>query len=180
MKKVWIASILATLMLLLILNSTIVNSEPISSSPLEYLNSGVYLVTPPIINYFKYGEFFSSIELLRDWSGKTFTNATFMFIGGGIGYRPNFNITIRICSYYPGNPSKVHVYIDGEFYDTLYPYWPGGPICRRAYDLYYYEKGFHSLSFVAGDNSSRLDIDVLVGFNGFFRNILPYLVPKIL
>ena len=98
-----------------------------------------------------------------------------MIIGGGIGFRPYLNSTIRIVSHYPGNPGSVDVYSDGVFYDTIYAKWVGGPMSRRVYDLYYYEKGFHRLTFIACDNSSRLDVDVQIGFNGFFTNILPYL-----
>ena len=102
-----------------------------------------------------------------------------MYIGCGIGFRPNMYVAVIVFARTPGNPGKVNVYSDGEYYDTIYPeFW--GPISSRRYVLFYYEKGFHSLTFIAGDNSSKLDIDVQIGFNGFFRNILPYLMPKIL
>ena len=177
-KKNIFVGFFSCLITLIMLNSVSVCSESISSNLFSPLNSGLYQVTPPIINYFKYGEFFSSIELIRDWRGKSFTNTTFMFIGGGIGFRPYFNCTIQIWSHVFGHPSKVHVFIDGEFYDTLYPFWPGGPISIRAYNLYLYEKGFHRLTFVANDNSSCLDIDVQIGVRGFVQHILPYLLNK--
>jgi len=174
-KKILIGSIIAVTILIIVSIPIGICSDgkpdSYNTNPLIPLNSGLYQITPPIINYFKYGEFLSSIELLRDWSSKSFTNTTFMFIGGGIGFRPYFNVTIRLWSHYSGHPSKVHVYIDGEFYDTLYPFWPGGPISMRAYDLHYYEKGFHRLRFVAGDNS-----DVQIGYRGFRQHILPYLI----
>jgi hypothetical protein len=68
------------------------------------------------------------------------------------------------------------VYVDGEFYDTIYSFWHGGPICIRMYDLHYYLKGFHSLTFVAADNSTTLNIDVQIGLIGFTQHILPNLI----
>jgi len=175
MKKNFVAFLIGCILLFVIFSSISVNSEPISPSPLKAPKSGLYNFIPPIINYFKYGIFRSSTEILRDWSDKSFTNTTLMIIGSGIGFRPNLNCTIWIYSHVPC-PGKVHVYLDGEFYDTIYAHWPGGPMSRRVYDLHYYEKGFHRLTFIAGDNSSSVNMDVLVGFKGFLTNILPYLL----
>ena len=175
-KKGLITYLFGFILLIGILNSTLVYSEPISSNPLIPIDSGLYRFRSPIVNYYKYGEFFSSIELLRDWSSKSFTNTTLMFIGGGIGFLPFMNMTIRLWSYYPGCPGKVNVYVDGEFYDTIYSFWHGGPICVRMYDLHYYLKGFHSLTFVAADNSTTLNIDVQIGPIGFTQHILPNLI----
>ena len=99
-----------------------------------------------------------------------------MFIGSGIGFRPFMNITIRLWSHYPGCPGEVNVYVDGEFYDTIYSFWSGGPISVRMYDLHFYQKGFHSLTFVAVDNSTSLNMDVQIGPIGFTQHILTYLI----
>ena len=176
MKKKFVTFLIGCILLFVIFGPISVNSEPISASPLIPPKSGVYRFILPIINYYRYGDFFSSMEVLQDWSEKSFTNTTLMVIGGGIGFRPNLNLTIRIVSHYPGNPGKVHAYLDGVFYKTIYPKWVPGPMSRRVYDLHYYEKGFHRLTFIAGDNSSSVNMDVLVGFRGFLTNILPYLL----
>lgn len=176
LKKRFVAFLVGCILLFVIFSSISVNSEPINSSPLIPPKSGLYRFILPIINYYRHDDYFTSMEILQDWSGKPFTNTTLMIIGGGIGFRPNLNLTIRIISHYPSNPGMVHVYLDGMFYKTIYSEWAGGPMSRRVYDLHYYEKGFHRLTFIAGDNSSSLNIDVLVGFNGFLTNILPYLL----
>ncbi|MCU0849808.1 MAG: hypothetical protein MUC80_00850 [Candidatus Thermoplasmatota archaeon] len=139
---------------------------------LDFPSQGLYYYVSPfinnLINKIPYGHF----KLLRDWKNKPFSNTTAMFIGGGIGICPFLNITIQLSAMYPDLPSKLDVYSDGVYYDTLYPeFW--GPISIRYYELYYYEKGFHHLLFVAEDNMS-LALDVQIGFFCFIDNILPY------
>jgi len=135
---------------------------------LEFPGQGLYGVFPRrILNYVLY-------ELLKDWNNKPFPNITAMFIGGGVGVLPFLNISIVLSGMYPELPGKLDVYSDGKYYDTLYPeFW--GPISARFYQLFYYEKGFHSLKFVAEDNTS-LNLDVQIGWNGFLNNIFPYLI----
>ena len=179
-KKILIGSIIAVAILVLVSIPICVSSDgksnPINTNPLIPPDSGLYYVTPPIQNWFKYGIYQKSYEVIKKWGDKPFSNTTLMFIGSGIGFRPSLNTTIVICSYYPDNPSKLNVYSDGEFYETIYAKWTGGPICLRKYYLHYYEKGFHRLRFVAGDNSTHVDIDVQIGFREFTQHILPYLI----
>ena len=147
------------------------------SSSIGPPKSGLYYVVPPIKNWLKYGIWLTDFELIKEWSNKPFTNTTLMYIGSGIGSRPRMNTSVWVYASSPGHPSKVNVFSDGEYYDTIYPRF-FGPISTRRYVLYYYEKGFHSLTFVTGDNSSRLDIDVQIGFRGFIKHIFPYLIKK--
>jgi hypothetical protein len=99
-----------------------------------------------------------------------------MFIGSGIGIRPCRFATIWVWAMTPC-PSSINVYSDGAYYDTIYPLFLG-PISARFYPLNYYEKGFHTLTFVAADNSSHVEVDVQIGPSGFIKNILPYLLGK--
>ena len=47
----------------------------------------------------------------------------------------------------------------------------------RHYPLDYYEKGFHTLTYVYDkDNPLGEELDVQVGFKGSLVNILPYLI----
>lgn len=175
MKKIFIAFLFTFLLLLISFYSVSVKSESISPSPLTPPKPGLIYITPPIINWFKYGEYLPSYEWIKHWDSKPFPNLTLMYIGSGIGSRPNLYVAVIVFARTPGNPGSVNVFSDGEYYDTIYPeFW--GPISSRRYILFYYEKGFHSLTFIAADNSSRVNIDVQVGFNGFFTNILPYLL----
>ena len=107
---------------------------------------------------------------IKSWSDKPFPRNTLMFIGSCVGFRPRMFVRIFVFSHCPC-PSKIDVYSDGEYYDTIYPeFW--GPISSRRYPLDYYEKGFHTLTYVVGkDISSSLELDVQVGFNGFLFNI---------
>lgn len=100
-----------------------------------------------------------------DWSDKPFPRPTLMWIGNGIGIRPNLPIAFVLMG---TERTKVELYSDGELYAT----WPLGPM----YIFAYYEKGFHHLKFVPeGFEEDTLEIDVQIGLNGFFENILPYL-----
>ena len=131
---------------------------------LEFPGLGLYYYVLPFADY----------KLLRNWNAKSFPNVTAMFIGGGVGILPFLNVSIVLSGMYPDLPGKLDVYSDGEYYDTLYPeFW--GPISARFYHLIYYEKGFHSLKFVAEDNTS-LALDVQIGWRGFINNIFPYLI----
>lgn len=134
---------------------------------LGFPTQGLYYVFPLLIFYE------DLFKPLRDWTNKPFPNTTAMFIGGGIGICPFLNVSIVLYAYSPGNPDKLDVYSDGKYYDTLYPKFWVIDIC--IYLLFYYEKGFHSLKFVAEDNTS-LTFDVQIGWNGFIHNILPYLL----
>jgi hypothetical protein len=135
---------------------------------LEFPSQGLYYYVSPfnIIN--------ETPKLLRDWNDKPFPNKTAMFIGGDVGILPFLNVSIVLSGMFPDLPGKLDVYSDGEYYDTLYPeFW--GPISARFYLLFYYEKGFHTLQFVAEDNTS-LALDVQNGWRGFINNIFPYLI----
>ncbi len=181
-KKGVVVAVILLFISVSVIPSTAQEKQDVTLLPLNYCSSifppksGLYFVVPPIKNWLKHGIWFTAIELIKEWSNKPFTNTTLMYIGSGIGFRPFMNLTIRVYSYYPGNPSRVDVYSDGEYYDTIYSKWPGGPMSLRVYDLFYYEKGFHRLTFISGDNSSILDIDVQIGFRGFIKHILPYLI----
>jgi len=141
---------------------------------LESPDQGLYYYVSPFFNNLKNGIPYSYSKLLRDWKDKTFLNTTAMFIGGGVGIIPFYNVSIVLSGMYPDLPGKLDVYSDGVYYGTLYPeFW--GPISARFYHLFYYEKGFHSLKFVAEDNTS-LTLDVQIGWNGFINNIFPYLI----
>ncbi len=134
---------------------------------LGFPTQGLYYVFPLLIFYE------DLFKPLRDWTNKPFPNTTAMFIGGGIGICPFLNVSIVLYAYSLGYPDKLDVYSDGKYYDTLYPKFLFPSIC--FYFLFYYEKGFHSLKFVAEDNTS-LTLDVQIGWNGFTDNILPYLL----
>ncbi len=140
---------------------------------LDFPSQGLYYYVSPFINNLINKIPYGHVKLLRDWKNKSFSNTTAMFIGSGIGICPFLNITIQLSAMYPDLPSRLDVYSDGAYYNTIYPeFW--GPISIRYYELYYYEKGFHHLLFVAEDNMS-LALDVQIGFYGFIDNILPYL-----
>ena len=115
---------------------------------------------------------------IKSWSGKPFPRNTLMFIGSGVGFRKHMCVRIYVFAHCPACPSKLDVYSDGEYYDTIYSdFW--GPISSRRYPLDYYEKGFHTLTYVYGkNNSSGEELDVQIGFKGSLLNILPYLILK--
>ena len=138
----------------------------LSNFNLLNLHQGLYYMAPH-----------SPYKLLRDWTNKSFPQTTLMFFGSGIGIFHFLNLSIAFVSAPDQYPSRIDVYCDGAYYTTLYPeFW--GPISVRFYQLYYHEKGFHSLKFVANDNTTKF-LDVQVGWNGFIDNILPHLAPHI-
>jgi hypothetical protein len=139
---------------------------------LEFPGQGLYYYISPFINNITNGIPYASYKLLRDWNTKPFPNTTAMFIGS-IGVLPFYNLTIVLEAHDPIY-SKIDVYSDGVYYDTLYPKFYG-PISSRRYYLFYYEKGFHTLQFVAEDNTS-LVLNIQIGFRGFLNNIFPYLI----
>ena len=156
--------------------SSLDHFEPVNplNFRLEFPTSGLYYYISPFMNRIKHCIPFADYELLKSWSSKPFTNQTAMFIGGSISINPFYNVSVVLSAHLPDIPSKLEVYSDGEYYDTLYPEFRG-PISARYYILHYYEKGFHSLSFVAEDYMS-INLDVQIGFRGFIDNILPYLI----
>jgi len=145
------------------------------SSPISPPSSGLIYIVPPIVNWYKYREYIPTYKMVENWNNKPFPNITLMYIGSGIGFRPKMNVSVIVYAMLPDNPEKVNVYSNGDYYDTIYPEF-FGPISLRRYKLFYNEKGFHRLTFIAGDNSSSLDIDVQIGFRGFIKHILPYLI----
>jgi len=169
---------------LIILASTMaiaaaVNSQvisPASAAPhgashftIGFPSQGLYCVHPLCFKESMY-------TLLRDWGAKPFPNTTAMFVGGGIGFLPFLNLSIVLVGVSPDIPDKVEVYSDGHYYGTLYPlFW--GPISARFYHLWYHEKGFHSLTFVA-ENFTSLRLDIQIGFHGFVHHIIPYVMKQ--
>lgn len=113
---------------------------------------------------------------VKDWSDKPFPRNTLMFIGSGVRLRPCMFVRICVYAEWPDWPTKIDVYFDGNYYDTI----TGehyGPINIYRYPLDYYEKGFHTLTYVPDeDNSSSDELDVQIGFRGFIKHILPYLM----
>jgi len=155
--------------------SSISSNSMSRTSPIYPPQSGLVYIVPPIVNWFKYGEYIPKYEMIENWGNKPFPHPIIMFIGSGIGFRPYMNVTIMVSAQRPNHPSEVDVYSDGKYYDTIYPRHLG-PISIAYYKLFYYEKGFHTLMFIASDNSSSVDVDVQVGFRGFIKHILPYLI----
>jgi hypothetical protein len=139
---------------------------------LGFPSQGLYYYVSPFINNLTNGIFYPDYKLLRNWIVKPFPNVTAMFIGS-VGFLSFYNVTIVLEAHDPIY-SKVDVFSDGEYYNTLYPKFYG-PISSRHYYLFYYEKGFHSLKFITEDNTS-LTLDVQIGWNGFINNIFPYLI----
>jgi hypothetical protein len=140
---------------------------------LEFPGQGLYYYISPFINNITNGIPYAFNKLLRDWNTKPFPNTTAMFIGSGVGVIPFYNVTIVLEAHDPIY-TKIDAYSDGVYYDTLYPKFYG-PISSRRYYLFYYEKGFHHLLFVAEDNTS-LVLNIQIGFRGFLNNIFPYLI----
>jgi hypothetical protein len=142
---------------------------------LEFPRSGLYFYISPFHNWIKKDFPWAEYKQMKNWENKPFQNETAMFIGGGVGVLPFYNISIVFSALLPDIPGKFDVYSDGEYLDTIYPEFRG-PISARFYILPYYGKGFHRLKFITGDNSSCFNIDIQTGFQGFARNILPYLI----
>ena len=145
-----------------------------SSSSINLPESSLIYIEAPLLNLSMNHTIY---HWIKSWSGKPFPRNTLMFIGSGVGFRQRMFVRIYVFAQCPC-PSKLDVYSDGEYYDTLYPeFW--GPISSRRYPLDYYEKGFHTLTYVYGkDNPSSIELDVQIGFKGSLLNILPYLILK--
>lgn len=141
------------------------SNEPVNDDFwLSKPSSGLFYVVRPLITRF------TNIPhiKMKDWNDKPFPYTTLMWIGNGIGIRPRMPLLIVLFGSPMYRMTGVSLYSDGELYSS----WPLGPIYMFAY----YEKGFHHLEFVPeGLESETLEIDVQIGFNGFFKNILPYL-----
>jgi hypothetical protein len=133
--------------------------------------SGLYYVFSPFIQK----RTTLTVYPLRDWGDKSFPYPTFMFIGSGVGIRPQHYVEFVVCSMEENPPQNVTLYSDGDYYATL------TPVSTIIFDLWVYyfnytSKGFHHLSFVPeGNESAALEIDFLVGVRGFREHILPYL-----
>lgn len=135
-------------------------------------SSGLYYVVPPLMARITNIPF----RQVRDWNAKSFPHATLMFFGSCISIRPRMGVSYFLLSQSPTPPESVEVFSDNETYATLTGF-KLGPISLTIYPFYYTEKGFHHLKFVPdGNESACIEIDFQVGFNGFFRNILPHLI----
>jgi len=131
-------------------------------------SSGVIYVGCPLIAKICYQSPYIPMRLV-DWNDKPFPRPTLMWMGNGIGLRPALPIVIILMGSSEHPFTKVDLYSDGIFYTTL-------PGMNSIYLISYSEKGFHHLKLVPeGFESDTLEIDVQIGLNGFFQNILPYL-----
>ena len=145
-----------------------------SDVPLMGPGSGLFIIFPPLLA--RKGRL-PSVSMIRDWSKKSFPNTTLMFIGSGVGMRPLVPVGFLLLSRADPAPKKVHVYTDGTSFAVLSGI--SFPFLHPQITLYgfsYSKKGFHHLRFVPDNNeSAALFIDIQVGFQGFTKNILPYL-----
>jgi hypothetical protein len=142
-----------------------------NESALVCPRSALFYVVPPIAARFTGKPY----KLVRNWIGKHFPNTTIMFFGSICSIRPRIGIQYNIYSNSEDPPKKVEVICDNETIATL----KGISIPNFSltyYPFYYTKKGFHHLKFIPdGNESACLNIDFQVGFNGFSKNILPYL-----
>jgi len=135
--------------------------------------------------YWRTSKFFSDITdryyiPLAFWARKQFPNSTFMFIGHT--NLVNGFVIIALNEYNPAvapktYPEKIDLYIDGKLNFTAYPKPFGGssPMFYQ-YGFPFLVHGFHHFSFEPKNFSYNINIDVQVGWNGFFTHILPYLL----
>jgi len=150
------------------------NARETSESPLLCPGSGLYLAFPPFLVKRGWAPWYTQV---RDWSNKPFPNETLMFIGSGVGFRPQVPVIFILLSFADPAPETVQVYLDGDEYVSLKGI--SIPPIHPTFTLYAFsctKKGFHHLKFVPDDNeSAALSRDLQVGFRGFTENILPYL-----
>jgi len=142
------------------------SNEPLNDDFWKFTpSSGLFYAGFPLIARILHNAPYYPIQMV-DWSDKTFPRPTLVWLGSGIGVRPTMPIAFILM----GEPfGDVELYSDGELYATIRG-------MNAMYIVVYQQKGFHHLKFVpVGFESDTLEIDIQVGFNGFIKNILPYL-----